>query len=84
MLDLKFIRDNAGAVEANLAHRNMKADVQAVVRLYDERSSAIQDLEGLRARRNENAQKMKGKLDPVDREALIQEGKDLKAQIPEL
>ena len=84
MLDLKFIRDNAEAVEANLRNRNMQADVSAVVTLYDQRSSAIQDLEGLRARRNENAGKMKGKLDPAARETLIQEGKDLKAQIPAL
>ncbi|TVQ98352.1 MAG: serine--tRNA ligase [Spirochaetaceae bacterium] len=84
MLDLKFIRDNAEAVEANLRNRNMQADVSAVVTLYDQRSSAIQDLEGLRARRNENAGKMKGKLDPAERETLIQEGKDLKAQIPAL
>ena len=84
MLDLKFIRDNAEAVEANLRNRNMQADVSAVVTLYDQRSSAIQDLEGLRARRNENAAKMKGKLDPAARDALIQEGKALKAQIPAL
>ncbi|TVR31170.1 MAG: serine--tRNA ligase [Spirochaetaceae bacterium] len=84
MLDPKFIRDNAEAVQANIRQRNMQADAQAVVRLYDQRSSAIQELESLRARRNENAQKMKAKLEPGAREQLIQEGKELKAQIPDL
>ena len=84
MLDPKFIRDNAAAVAANIRQRNMQADVEAVVRLYDQRSSAIQELESLRARRNENAQKMKAGLQPDARSRLIQEGKELKAQIPDL
>ncbi len=84
MLDPKYIRDNIEAVEANIRNRNMHADARAVVRLYDQRSQAIQELEQLRARRNETAQQMKTKLDDAERQQLIEEGKQLKSRIPEL
>lgn len=84
MLDPKYIRDNIEAVEANIRNRNMQADARAVVRLYDQRSQAIQELEQLRARRNETAQQMKAKLDDAERQQLIEEGKQLKSRIPEL
>ncbi|TVQ39571.1 MAG: serine--tRNA ligase [Spirochaetaceae bacterium] len=84
MLDPKFIRDNAEAVQLNIQQRNMQADVQTFVKLYDRRSGAIRELENLRAQRNENANKMKGGPPPAERERLIREGKQLKARIPEL
>ena len=81
MLDITFIRDNLEAVEANIRNRHMKADARAVVALADRRSQAIQKLEGLRASRNENASKMKGKLEVEVRNTLIEEGKQIKEGI---
>jgi seryl-tRNA synthetase len=81
MLDITFIRDNLEAVEANIRNRHMKADARAVVALADQRSQAIQKLEALRASRNENAAKMKGKLEADVRNALIEEGKQIKEGI---
>jgi seryl-tRNA synthetase len=62
MLDLKYIKENAEAVKINTQRRNVKADIDLVVSLYDERSNLIQKLETLRQERNENAQKLKQKL----------------------
>ena len=84
MLDPKFIRDNLEAVQENIRNRTVDADAELVARLYDERNAAIKELEALRANRNENAKRMKGKLEAEERAALIEEGKQLKAQIPEL
>ncbi len=84
MLDPKFIRDNVDAVQANIRNRNVDASAELVARLYDERNDAIKELEALRARRNDNAKRMKQQLDADERAALIEEGKRLKAQIPEL
>ena len=78
MLDITFIRENLAAVEANIQNRHMKADPRAALALADDRSQAIQKLESLRASRNENAAKMKGKLEPEVRQALIEEGKQIK------
>lgn len=84
MLDINFIRDNLSAVEQNIKNRNMKADPQAALALADERSQVIQKLESQRSARNENASKMKGKLEDSVRKALIEEGKQLKESIAAL
>jgi seryl-tRNA synthetase len=84
MLDYKFIRDNLQAIKKNVADRFMKADADLVAALYDERNEALHELEDARMRRNENAAAMKGKLEPVARQKLIDEGKALKERIAEL
>ena len=81
MLDLKFIRDNQESVKANVANRNVRADIDRIVALYDRRSELIQSAEALRNRRNENARAMKQKLAEDARVTLIQEGKQLKEEI---
>ncbi|MGA2613620.1 MAG: serine--tRNA ligase [Spirochaetia bacterium] len=84
MLDLKFVRDNIDAVKANTANRHVSANPDLVVELYDRRNVLLKELEGLRASRNANADKMKAKLAPDDRARLIEEGKRLKEGIAEL
>jgi len=84
MLDYQFIKDNLEKVEENIRHRFMKADAHLVVRLIERRSQLIQELEHNRAARNQNAQNMKGKLQPEERQILIEEGKQLKEKIAEL
>ncbi|MCG8452475.1 MAG: serine--tRNA ligase, partial [Spirochaetales bacterium] len=81
MLDLKFIKENAEAVKANIEARFMTADVDGVLRLYDQRNSLITAIDDLRRQRNENAASMKGKLEPEVRQKLIEEGKNLKEAI---
>ena len=39
MLDLKFVKDNLDAVKKNIENRNMSADADLVVSLYDKRTS---------------------------------------------
>ena len=78
MLDYKFIKDNLKAVKANIANRNMSADADAVVRLYDERTSLTTELQNLQQQRNANAAAMKQKLDAETRAAAVEEGRRLK------
>ncbi|MFW6338868.1 MAG: serine--tRNA ligase, partial [Alkalispirochaetaceae bacterium] len=84
MLDLRFIRENREAVKENVAARHVEADVEKVVELYDRRNETIQRIEELRKRRNENAAAMKRKPSPEERDRLINEGKELKQQLPAL
>ena len=81
MLDYRFIKENLEAVKANIAARNMKADADLVVKLFDKRTAMVTALQSLQAKRNEIAAKMKGKLDPETRNKLIEEGKSIKAEI---
>jgi seryl-tRNA synthetase len=84
MLDLKYIRDNVDAVKDNVRNRHVTADPDLVVELYDKRNLLLKELETLRASRNANAERMKGKLSPAERTPLIEEGKRLKEGIAEL
>ena len=81
MLDFKFIKDNLDAIRENIKNRNVSADPAKVAELYDKRNAVLQELEDLRRQRNENASKMKGKLDADVRQGLIAEGKALKEKI---
>jgi len=81
MLDLKYIRENLEQVIENTKNRQVSADPQRVVDLYERRNQLLQESESLRHRRNLNAQAMKQKVDPEKRQELIEEGKSLKEQI---
>ncbi len=84
MLDYKFIKDNLDAVKENIKNRNMTADADIVVKLYDERTAMVTELQALQQKRNENAQSMKQKLDNDKRQELITAGKAIKDEIATL
>ena len=81
MLDYKFIKDNLEAVKENIKNRNMTADPDLVVTLFDKRTALVTEKQNLQQKRNENAAAMKGKLDAETRTKLIAEGKAIKEEI---
>ncbi|MBQ8212080.1 MAG: serine--tRNA ligase, partial [Treponema sp.] len=68
----------------NIKNRNMTADADIVVKLYDERTAMVTELQALQQKRNENAQSMKQKLDNDKRQELIAAGKAIKDEIATL
>jgi len=64
MLDAQFIRENLEAVKTNCRNRNVKADVDRVVRLDDERKHRLQQLQLEQQRLNEIS-----KLVPKEKDA---------------
>ena len=83
MLDLKFIRENAQAVQENSKNRGVEADVDLVVELADRRSALIQDLNELRQRQNQLAKSVGRERDEDARQRLIEESRSMKERIPE-
>jgi seryl-tRNA synthetase len=82
MLDYHFIADNLEAVRQNITDRYMKADADAVARLFRRRTELSTALQALQQQRNANAQAMKKTgLEAAGRNALIEEGKKLKEDI---
>ncbi|GLT93772.1 hypothetical protein SLE2022_115460 [Rubroshorea leprosula] len=77
-IDFKWIRDNKEAVAANIKNRNSNANLELVLQLYDKMLNLQKEVERLRGERNVVANKMKGKLEPLERQKLIEEGKNLK------
>lgn len=78
MLDLKFVLSNVDAVKLNCRRRNIKVDVDRLLALDGERLSLLKRVEDIRRQQNENANAMKGKLPPSEREKLIATGRELK------
>ncbi len=81
MLDYKFIKDNLEAVKENIKNRNMHADADKVVELFDKRTALVTKQQELQQKRNENAKAMKQKLDDKTRAELIETGKNLKEEL---
>ena len=82
MLDLKFIRENARAVEENCKNRGVDVDVGLVVELADRRSSLIQELNELKQRQNQMAKSIGKERDEEARGRLIEESRAMKERIP--
>ena len=80
MLDYRFIKDNLDAVKANIKSRNMSADADLVVALFDKRTALVTELQTLQTKRNDNAKAMKGKLSDDERKRLIDEGKSIRTR----
>ena len=82
MLDLKFIRENAKAVEENTKNRGVEADVGLVVELADRRSELIQESNELKQRQNEMAKSIGRERDEEVRARLIEESRAMKDRLP--
>src|SRR5437868_15284973 len=81
MLDAAFVRDHLDAVKANCRNRNVKADVDAVVRLDDERKRLVQQTQTLQQRANEVSKLIPKEKDAARKQELIAEGKALREQV---
>ncbi|MBQ3728196.1 MAG: serine--tRNA ligase, partial [Spirochaetales bacterium] len=71
MIDYRELRTRRDEIAKNIVDRNMNVDVDEAIRLQDKRSELMKLAEDLRAARNLNAQRMKGKMDNEARQALI-------------
>ncbi|KAL6994190.1 Serine--tRNA ligase, chloroplastic/mitochondrial [Sarracenia purpurea var. burkii] len=80
-LDFKWIRDNKEAVADNIKNRDSNANLELVLELYERFLNAQKEVERLRAERNVVANKMKGNLETIKRQMLIEEGKKLKEEL---
>lgn len=71
MLDANFIRDNLDAVKANCTNRNVRADVDAVVRLDTERKQIQRQADETKAKQNELSKSFQ--KTPKDQQAALRE-----------
>ena len=83
MIDIKELKTRYDEIRKNIADRYMNVDLDAILSLQDERYAVLQEVEALRAKRNENAAKMKGKIEQSLRAELIEEGKRIKSELQE-
>ena len=80
MLDLKFILSNLEQVKENCKNRNIRIDLDALIKMDEKRRVLIGEVEDLRRQQNENASAMKAKLPDNERQKLIEKGRELKTK----
>jgi seryl-tRNA synthetase len=83
MLDLETIRTRTDEVRRNTENRRMKADIDKVLRLAEERSRTIVELDAARSRRKDISARVP-KAGEAERPALVQEVGALKMKIAAL
>ncbi len=81
MIDIKELKTRRDEIKKNIEDRYMNVDLDAIIRDQDERLALLLEVESLRTKRNETAQKMKGKLDSETRAKYIAEGKAIKDEL---
>ncbi|KAA8499821.1 Serine--tRNA ligase, chloroplastic/mitochondrial [Porphyridium purpureum] len=85
-IDYKALDKRLDEMKTNIQNRKVDADADKVMALYHAFCSYTTEAGNMRQRRNENAAKMKsaGKMGPEERGALIEEGKQIKADLAAL
>lgn len=77
MLDIRFIRENVDLVRQSLANRNLKLDLDVLIKCDDSRRLVLLELEDLRAQRNkandEITALLKGKKDAKEKISSMKE-----------
>ncbi len=81
MIDIKELKTRRDEIKKNIENRYMNVDLDAIIKDQDDRLALLLEVENLRSRRNETAQKMKGKLDNETRAKYIAEGKAIKDEL---
>jgi seryl-tRNA synthetase len=81
MLDIQYLREHLDEVKANCRNRNVRADVDRVVQLDDERKRLVQQTQALQQRQNEISKQIPQEKDKEKKQALIQEGRTLRDQV---
>jgi len=85
MLDIKFIRENQDLVKQSLKNRNLKLELDALIKIDDSRRQILLEVEALRAKQNkandEIAAILKAKQDPKEKIASM---KGISAEAGEL
>lgn len=82
MIDIQFVRENPDVVKEKSAQKNVKVDVDRLLKLDGERRELLQSVEVLRQERNKIAEAMKDFSGKPD-EALVEKGRALKVEIAE-
>lgn len=85
MLDLKFIRENANLVKQALCERNLDLDLDAFLKIDEERRKNLAELEDLRAKKNKANDEISSLLKAKkDAKSVISSMKDISGRIDKL
>lgn len=81
MLDIKYIRENAEKVKENCKLRNIKCDIDSLLKLDEKRRLLFQQLESLNSAKNKLNDEIRN---AEDKKSIIEQGKKIKEDIEKL
>lgn len=84
MLDPQFVAENAELVKENCRRRNVHADVDRAVALYQQRKELTRQVQAIHQRQNELQKQTSREKDATKRQSLIEEARQLRTQVSEL
>jgi seryl-tRNA synthetase len=80
MLEIKYIRENAKAIQKAAQEKNIKIDIDELLKIDDQRRKLQAEIDNLRAKRNKLAQAGKGGKPTTEQ---IEQGREIKFKISE-
>ena len=83
MLDIKFIRENPDLIKEAARKKRLNFDVQALLDLDEKRLGLLHDTEKMRAKQNEESEKISRIIDIKEKREAIDNVKELKEDLAE-
>ncbi|HEY4510699.1 MAG TPA: serine--tRNA ligase, partial [Candidatus Paceibacterota bacterium] len=83
MLDIKFIRENPDLIKEAARKKRLNFDVQALLDLDEKRLGLLRDVETMRAKQNEESEKISRIIDIKEKREAIDNVKELKEDLAE-
>src|SRR3989338_3925211 len=81
MLDIKFIRENPDREKEGVKNKGVKADIDRLLELDEERRKLLQKVERFRAEQNKATEEIAREVDENKRKKKVEEMKRLKANL---
>lgn len=82
MIDIKVLRNNPDAVRRSLDGRQADVDIERILEIDEKRRETVFRVDQIKQKRNANSTKIgKGKIDPDEKQALIEETRNLGEEI---
>ena len=78
MLDIKFIKENKDVIKEAAKNKNIKLDLDRLIKLHEQKNRWQNDIDDLRAKRNQLSHQSKGSQPTT---AQIKEGREIKSEI---
>ena len=84
MLDIKFIREHVEELKNAIRNKGVDLDLEELLKSDKEHSKLLQEIEALKAEKNELNEHMKGIKTDDERKEIIEKGKKIKESLDEL
>jgi len=81
MIDIQLVRDNPDFIKEKSSQKNVKVDIDELLRIDKDRLETLQEVEILRQKRNEISDRMKTSGNSKPDQASIDEGKQIKIEL---